>query len=68
MMGLRLAEGVDLARFKDRFGEELEAVYGRQVAELCGLDLLERRNGTLRLTERGYLLGNEVFVRFLEVP
>lgn len=66
MMGLRLAEGVSVEAFKERFGEDVEAVYGRQITEVCEFGLLEKRDGALRLTDRGYLLGNEVFGRFLE--
>ena len=64
MMGLRLDEGVDLATFESRFGRSLDAVFGEQLAELTGFGLLERVDGVIRLTARGRLLGNEVFLRF----
>ena len=64
MMGLRLDEGVELATFESRFGRSLDAVFGEQVAELTGLGLLEQDDGVVRLTARGRLLGNEVFLRF----
>lgn len=64
--GLRLtAEGVSARTFKDRFGRELEAVYGREIADLVRLGLLERQADRVRLTPRGRLLGNQVFLRFL---
>ena len=64
MMGLRLDEGVELATFESRFGRSLDAAFGEQLAELTGIGLLERDDGVVRLTARGRLLGNEVFLRF----
>ena len=64
MMGLRLDDGVSPASFAERFGRALESVYGEQLSELAALGLLERREGAVRLTARGRLLGNEVFLRF----
>lgn len=69
MMGLRLLqEGVSAERFSARFGVEMMAVYGEDINRLLGLGLLEwagERSDTLRLTERGYLLGNQVFSAFV---
>ena len=73
--GLRLTrEGVSSRTFRDRFGLELMGVYGNEIKELTHLGLLERINKTsevsktpevLRLTSRGRLLGNQVFLRFV---
>jgi oxygen-independent coproporphyrinogen-3 oxidase len=65
ILALRLNEGLDEEGFSQRFGISLQALYGEPLAELCGLGLLERQNGRLRLTDRGRLLANEVFVRLL---
>lgn len=65
ILGLRLVEGMSLAAFRRRFGVGLLSAYGPAVAELTAAGLLERTNGRLRLTPKGCLLGNEVFVRFL---
>ena len=64
MMGLRLDDGVGVAAFESRFGRRLDSVYGEQLSELTGLGLLQQGDGVVRLTERGRLLGNEVFLRF----
>ncbi len=74
--GLRLTrEGVDPAAFKSRFDRDIMEVYGAEIADLEQLGLLEsHENSTsdggsssevLRLTERGRLLGNQVFMRFV---
>ena len=73
--GLRLTgEGIYLRNFYQRFGRELMDVYGNEIEALISLGLLERTNRTsevietsevLRLTSRGRLLGNQVFLRFV---
>lgn len=69
MMGLRLTqEGVSKAAFKDRFGINLEEKYGREIRELQSIALLEwagNDDDRLRLTSGGRLLGNQVFMRFI---
>ncbi|NWG34209.1 MAG: radical SAM family heme chaperone HemW [Chloroflexi bacterium] len=63
---LRLVQaGVAEADFRFRFGRGLLDVYGREVEDLLRSDLLERNGNAYRLTPRGRLLGNRVFVRFV---
>jgi oxygen-independent coproporphyrinogen-3 oxidase len=64
-MGLRLNAGVSYAHFRDRCGADMREVYGALLDELAGLGLLERDEGGVRLTERGRMLGNQVFARFV---
>jgi oxygen-independent coproporphyrinogen-3 oxidase len=67
MTGLRLTrEGISSTEFESRFGESLNNVYGKDVEELTRLGLLEWQAERLRLTRRGRLLGNQVFMRFVE--
>jgi oxygen-independent coproporphyrinogen-3 oxidase len=66
MLGLRLiAEGVERARFKNRFGVEVDEVYSAAIGQLIEQDLLESDAERLRLTAWGRLLGNRVFAEFL---
>ena len=66
MLGLRLIdEGIDRARFADRFGVELDDVYGSVIARLIDQGLIEDWPDRIRLTPRGRLLGNRVFAEFL---
>ena len=62
-LGLRLNRGVDLRVIALRFGlpPELEDT----IAHLCADGLLEREGSLVWLSERGRLLSNEVFQRFL---
>jgi len=67
MTGLRLTNaGVTEADFRSRFGLGLMEVYPKEIEELVGLGLLEWNGQALRLTKRGRLLGNQVFMRFVE--
>jgi len=69
MMGLRLVEeGLRDELFIEKFGESLFTVYEKQIAEVVHLGLLEVLEGqerAIRLTRRGRMLGNQVFLRFL---
>jgi len=68
MLGLRLVrEGVRATDFERRYGRSLEAVFGPEIEDLVRAGLVERVNGAIRLTRRGRLLGNQVFMRFLPV-
>jgi len=67
MLGMRLTEeGVSTRGFRDRFGQELLGIFGKEISELLDLQLIEWNGESLRLTKRGRLLGNQVFMRFVE--
>jgi len=66
MMGLRLLdEGVELARFQARFGMDLCLHFADELRELAQLGLVETSSERVILSERGRLLGNQVFLRFI---
>jgi oxygen-independent coproporphyrinogen-3 oxidase len=65
LMGLRLNAGVREAHFAARCGLSLDEAYGETLADLLGQGLIERANGAVRLSERGRMLGNRVFERFV---
>lgn len=67
MMGLRLTEeGVDEDRFRDRFGVSMRVVFKEEIKQLTRQGLLTWRDGALLLTEQGKLLGNQVFMQFVD--
>ena len=66
MMGLRLDTGIVEADFAARFGRTLSDVYANVMPELHQLVLIETKAGAIKLTDRGRLLGNEVFSRFFD--
>ena len=73
MTGLRLTqEGVSENEFQVRFGKSLREGYGDEIEELLKMGLIESKTSeflknseVLRLTQRGRLLGNQVFMRFV---
>ncbi len=65
MLALRLNEGLSLALFERRYGCSFDAVFAGRLALVEAAGLLERVDGRVRLSERGLLLGNEVFERLL---
>ncbi|MFV9505233.1 MAG: radical SAM family heme chaperone HemW [Oscillochloridaceae bacterium umkhey_bin13] len=65
LMGLRLNQGVSTAHFAARTGQPLAAVYGPVLADLAAQGLIEQTSSHVRLTNRGRMLGNRVFERFL---
>ena len=64
MMGLRLDDGINIAAFTGRFGAPPSDFYADTLLELERLGLLRMEGGAIRLTQRGRMLGNEVFSRF----
>ena len=65
MMGMRLNKGVSYKRFEERFGIGMDIVFPKEISRLLGLELIEVTDDAVRLTERGRLLGNEVFAEFI---
>jgi oxygen-independent coproporphyrinogen-3 oxidase len=66
MLGLRLLqEGVPFSRFRSRHGQDLQECYGAELAELQNNGLLTLDDERVRLTQRGLMLGNQVFACFV---
>ena len=63
-LGLRLNRGVDLEHLREQFGEAAER-FQSIIDVLVEDGLLIRSGENLRLTNRGRLLSNEVFGRFI---
>ncbi len=64
-LGLRRLDGVSRAAFWRRFGARPEEHFASELRELRGLSLIADQAGQLRLTERGILFADEVFLRLL---
>jgi len=64
-MGLRLMEGITLLDFKREFAMDIIEIYQDVIDDLFRLGLLKINDGRIKLTEKGLLLANEVFMRFL---
>ena len=64
-LALRTAQGLHLPTFEQRFGEPFTKFAGNRLQHVEEAGLLEQEKGWLRLSKRGRLLGNEVFLRLL---
>ncbi len=65
MLGLRLAEGVDLAKLGAGFGLDWRQLYDDAVDKAMATSLLEADGERLRPTLRGMLLNNELAALFI---
>ncbi|MGZ3642313.1 MAG: radical SAM family heme chaperone HemW [Ktedonobacteraceae bacterium] len=64
-LGLRTAQGLHLPTFEERFAESFTTFVGSRLRSVEEAGLLERDDEWIRLSKRGRLLGNEVFLRIL---
>ena len=69
MVSFRLTdEGVSRSDFLERFGKSIDATFEKQLSRLLRQGLIEihpKDQDRLRLTRRGRLFGNQVFVQFV---
>ena len=65
ILGLRMMCGVSRAEFQNRFGRQIETVYGSALTKLEKQGLLLREGDRIALTERGIDVSNQVFVEFV---
>jgi oxygen-independent coproporphyrinogen III oxidase len=65
MLGLRMTEGLDMDRFRERYGVDLQSVYSTELARFLEQGLIQMCGSHLRLTHRGTLLSNEVMAEFI---
>jgi oxygen-independent coproporphyrinogen-3 oxidase len=64
-LGLRTAQGLHLPTFEERFAEPFTQFVGTRLHLVEEAGLLEYEHEWIRLSKRGRLLGNEVFLRLL---
>jgi len=64
-LALRTSIGLHLSTFEQRFAQPLAQFVGDRLHLVEEAGLLEKEDGWLRLSKRGRLLGNEVFLRLL---
>ncbi|MDF0478794.1 radical SAM family heme chaperone HemW [Vagococcus sp. PNs007] len=65
-LGLRKIEGVSLASFENKFEQPLETIYASVLPKLKEEGLIKEEQGFIRLTDKGLILGNEVFQEFIQ--
>jgi len=65
MLGLRMREGIDLRAVERRTRVKVREVYSGLFSDLQDQGLLHRDRDRLRLTDKGVLFSNEVFMAFM---
>ncbi len=64
-LGLRKQSGVSVTEFEQRFGIDFNNLYGAVVSKYIDRGLIVDDRKVIRLTDKGFELGNEVFADFL---
>ena len=64
-MGLRLVEGLDLVRIRQRYGIDVMERYGEELRKYIDSGVLVESENRLRLTRQGMLIANEVMSTFV---
>ena len=65
MLGLRMVKGINLSDFEKRFGKTLDSEFGEKIRKLSNEQFLEYSDKKLKLTQKGILFSNEVFVELV---
>jgi putative oxygen-independent coproporphyrinogen III oxidase len=63
-LGMRMMEGISVGKFAARFGKPPAEFYPK-IRDWVDGGLLEERTGHLRLTSKGLLVANSIFVEFM---
>ncbi len=66
IMNLRTIKGLNKDEFKARFGDNIEKVLGPEIEMLAGEGLLVNGDGWTRLSPKGLLFSNNVFMEFMK--
>ncbi len=63
-LGLRMTEGISAESFRNRFGQS-PVEYYPQITDWLDGALIEENRGFLRLTPKGLMVANSIFVQFM---
>ena len=64
ILGMRCMKGVSLRKYRERFGEDAFARYGKTIQKICDRGLAAREEDRLFLTAKGIDVSNLVFEMF----
>lgn len=64
-LGLRLLCGINFAAFAEQYGIDPRRRFKKQIANMAKKGLLSVDDTSMRLSERGIMLGNQVFAAFV---
>lgn len=64
-LGLRMDKGVSYNEFYNRFNTSIDDLFANEIQSLIDVLLLEKKDDTLKLTDKGISLSNYVFEKFI---
>jgi len=64
-LALRTREGLNVILFRERFGADVEDVFGEAIEKYTDLKMLEREGPFLRLTREGFMVANSICAEFV---
>ncbi len=64
-LGLRLAEGININAYKKQFDEDFIETYDENLRRFSEIGLIEISENHVKLTRKGFLFSNEVFIEFV---
>lgn len=65
LLGLRMIEGVSIALFKKKFGQDPNKLFSKEIEKLTNEGLIETIDDKIRLTNKGLDLANLVWEEFV---
>lgn len=65
-LGLRMNEGIKFKMFHEKYDFNFEEEYKNEINKLKNMNLIEIRDGVLKLTQKGREISNSVFVEFMK--
>lgn len=65
-LGLRMNEGIKFKMFYEKYDFNFEEEYKNEINKLKNMNLIEIRDGVLKLTQKGREISNSVFVEFMK--
>lgn len=64
-LGLRLKEGISEVEFKNRFGTEIDKVFGKEIEKYRKMGFLIRENGNIHFSDDGFFVSNAILSDFV---
>jgi len=64
MLGLRLAQGIDVNKLKQKYGFDFEEKFSREIKKYSGYGMLTFENSVIKLTPQGFLMSNYILSEF----
>ncbi|MBI4698466.1 MAG: radical SAM family heme chaperone HemW [Nitrospirae bacterium] len=64
-LGLRRTKGINYRDFQEAYGQNFLTLYNKEISDLQEQGLIEHDGRNIRLSRKGLLLSNEVFMKFM---